>query len=262
MKNEICLFLVSFFSFSIIAQNDSVTINKPKVGVISIDKMNVVYRGVYNPISIAVPRAKLFTASGYGLKFKDGKYFIAPGQGLETIVKLDIELYDGSKILEEHKFRIKETKNPMGAINGKTCCEKCIIEMTKEELLNSKIEFKYSDDVLFDLDLSNHKITGFELKFTKNKKIYVSGDTFNKEAINTIKKSKTGSVFSINNIGYTFPGSENYLLPRLIPIKIMIVDNEIQVNYYESKEFIKDSLQNLKIQKKLVKKQLQNKSNF
>ena len=58
-----------------------------------------VYRGVLNPISIVVPQAKSFTASGIGLKIEKGKYYISPGQGLVTIIKLNIILNDGSEII-------------------------------------------------------------------------------------------------------------------------------------------------------------------
>ncbi|MBC8883654.1 hypothetical protein H9X57_10615 [Flavobacterium piscinae] len=89
------------------AQNDSVIVSKPKIGVISVDKLNVVYRGIQNPISIAVPNAKSFTVSGLGVKEENGKYFIVPGQGNEVIVTLEIILEDDSKVIEEHIFRIK-----------------------------------------------------------------------------------------------------------------------------------------------------------
>ena len=69
----------------------------------------------------------------------------------------------------------------------------------------------------------------------------------------SIKKLKKGSIFSVDDISYSFPGSENYMLPRLIPIKIMIVDKEKVINYYESKEFIKDSLKRIRIERKLIK---------
>jgi hypothetical protein len=60
-----------------LAQNDTVIVSKPKIGVISVDKLNVVYRGIANPISIAVPNAKSFKATGLGVTFNNGKYFIS-----------------------------------------------------------------------------------------------------------------------------------------------------------------------------------------
>lgn len=248
--------LVCFFCFSlsIIAQEDSVRSSESNIAVVSADNLNVVYRGVLNLISISVPNCKTFTASGIGLSRKsEGKYSLSPGQGLFSIIKLDIELNNGSKIIEEYKFRIKGIKSFLGKINDRINCEGCILEMTKEELYNATIKYGVSEDCLFDLDLSRYKINSFTIKFS-NKKVVMEGNKFNDDINKTIKKLKKGSIFLIYDIGYSFPGSDNYLLGRLVPIKIMIVEKEVEQNYYENKEFIRDSIRRMKIEKKLLKK--------
>jgi hypothetical protein len=189
MKKLFYILLISFFSFLTNAQNDSLSSTKSKIGVVSVDKLNVVYRGILNPISISVPNCKSFTAAAQGLnKLSEGKYTLVPGSGLYSIIKLDIELNNGSKITEEHKFRIKGINSPIATINGKSCSYNCILEMIKEELFDSTIEYNYSNDLLLDLDISNYKINGFTLKFSNTKKLYLSGNKFNTEAINIIKK--------------------------------------------------------------------------
>lgn len=251
------LLLFFFFSFSLnsIAQKDSVVVDKPSIAVVSADKLNVVYRGVLNPISIAVPNCKSFTASGIGLtKKSEGKYLLSPGQGLFSIIKLDIELNNGCKIIEEHKFRIKGIKSVFAKINDKINCERCILEITKDELSNSTIQFALPEDFLFDQGSSETKINSFIIKFSNNKKIVVAGNKFNSDVNNIIKKLRSGSIFVIYDIRYSFPGYENYLLPRLLPIKIMVVEEEIKQNYYESKEFIRDSIRRIKNEKKLLKR--------
>ncbi|WP_031453828.1 GldM family protein [Flavobacterium chungangense] len=251
------LLLFFFFSFALnsIAQKDSVVVDKPSIAVVSADKLNVVYRGVLNPISIAVPNCKSFTASGSGLnKNKEGKYYLSPGQGLYSIIKIDIILNDNSIISEEHKFRIKQINNPLATINEKSCYQKCILEMTRNELSNATIGFSLPQDLLFDMDFSKYKINSFIVKLPNNVKIFISGNQLNKEVLDKIKKLKKGLIFSITDIGYSFPGSENYLLPRLLPIKIMVVEEEIKENYYESKEFIRDSIRRIKNEKKLLKR--------
>jgi len=255
MIRKLLLFFLFTFSLNSIAQKDSLSIDKPKIGVVSVDKLNVVYRGVTNPISIAVSDCKSFTATGLGLtKIKEGEYSLTPGQGLTSIVKLNIELNDGSKIIEEHKFRIREIKRVSATINDKINCEKCILEMTKAELYNSTIKFGLPEDFLFDRGNSQTTINSFIVKFFK-KKVVIEGSKFDSNINNLIKKLKKGSVFTIYDINYSFPGSENYLLPRLLPIKIMIVEKEIEINYYESKEFIRDSIRRIKDEKKLLKRQ-------
>ncbi|MBF4515325.1 hypothetical protein IRZ71_03185 [Flavobacterium sp. ANB] len=253
MKIQLLVFLFCF-SLSITAQKDSTIVSKSNIAVVSADKLNVVYRGILNPISISVPNCRSFIATSSGLnKISEGKYSLSPGQGLFSIIKLDIELNNGSKITEEHKFRINGINHIFAKINDRSNCEKCILEMTKEELYNSNIQYSYPDDFLFDLNLSRYKINNFLIKFSNNKKIVIAGNSFNNNVNSKIKKLKKGAIFVIDDIGYSFPGSENYLLPRLIPIKIMIVEKEIQENYYESKEFIRDSIRRIKNEKKLLK---------
>ena len=139
--------LLLFFSLSFYGQNDTISVVKTStIGVVSADKMNVVYRGIPNPISIAVSNCKSFTATGIGLyKQSNGKYLLNPGAGLESIITLDIIQNDGSTKQEEHKFRIKNSPRLSGAINGLSC-EQCIIEMTKEGNIDTFINrrLKYS----------------------------------------------------------------------------------------------------------------------
>ena len=54
-------FLILLFSISAFAQSDS--ISRANISVVSAEKLNVVYRGIDNPIKIAVPGAKSFIAT-------------------------------------------------------------------------------------------------------------------------------------------------------------------------------------------------------
>ncbi|MDP5001239.1 MAG: hypothetical protein NWQ15_05020, partial [Flavobacterium sp.] len=95
------LFLL--ISLSIYAQ-DTIPASK---SVIALDKMNVVYRGVENPLSIAVNNAKSYVIYGDGVsKNEEGKLVIRPGYSNETKVFVEIENFDGSKVVEEHVFRV------------------------------------------------------------------------------------------------------------------------------------------------------------
>jgi hypothetical protein len=212
------LFLSCFFFCQfLLAQNDSVLVSKPKLGVISVDKLNVVYRGIGNPISIAVPNAKSFTASGLGLKEDKGKYSIAPGEGTEMIVTLEIILEDDSKVVEEHVFRIKNFPKVLGRINNRNFPD-CILLIKKEELLNAKISV-YPEDFVFDIKL---KVTNFSILLPNKKSIEVSGDSIDEDTFNQLKKFKKGSIFYIYRINYTAN------LPACFPsagvIKVQITD--------------------------------------
>ena len=57
----VCSLFVVMISLTAFSQGDTI------ISVISAEKLNVVYRGIPNPIKIAVPGAKSFVATGPGL---------------------------------------------------------------------------------------------------------------------------------------------------------------------------------------------------
>jgi hypothetical protein len=62
-----CVFLQLFITiFSANAQSDSIVL--PKKSLISLDKAKTVYRGILNPISIAVSECKSYEVIGIGVK--------------------------------------------------------------------------------------------------------------------------------------------------------------------------------------------------
>ena len=94
-------------SFAVIA--------KPNSAVISADKMNVVYRGVDNPMTISIPGIPddKINASAPGLKRQKGSKFIMnPGKGREITITANGKLPDGNLVSTKTKFRIKDLPRP------------------------------------------------------------------------------------------------------------------------------------------------------
>ena len=191
----ICCLLLSQF---LLAQSDTASVSKPKLGLISVDKLNVVYRGIRNPISIAVPNAKSFTVSGLGVSQEKGKYYISPGQGNEMIVTLEIVLEDDSKVIEEHVFRIKNIGNPLGRINNRNCKE-CIVIMQILELQNAEISV-YFEDLLTGIKLN---VSSFSIELSNKTNLEISGNKINEETYKHLKRQKNNTEFKIHNINYT-----------------------------------------------------------
>ena len=216
--------LLLFISLSFYGQNDTISFVKTStIGVVSADKMNVVYRGLPNIISIAVPNCKSFIASGDGLyKSTEGKYQLIPASGIESIITLDIILNDGSIKKEEHKFRIKNLPRLSGAINGLSSCEQCIIEMTKEELKNAiiSVDTKLS---LYGLEIKD-KVDSFDVEFSKKERILNFGNTFNEQTISKINTLKLGSIIIIDYIHWPNPIEVCRTSP--VKIKIIIVEED------------------------------------
>ena len=219
MKKFLLIFCLLLCQF-LLAQNDTASVSKPKLGVISVDKLNVVYRGIQNPISIAVPNAKSFTVSGLGVKEENGKYFIVPGQGNEVIVTLEIILEDDSKVVEEHVFRIKNLKKHIARINNKNC-QNCIVLMKKEELKDAEISF-YLEDFLYDF--LKLKVTSFDLFVSNKNKFHIEGNKITDEVYNKLIKLKKGKEILIYNIEFKQLSERKILIHPIGTIQIQISD--------------------------------------
>ena len=182
--------------------------------------MNVVYRGIQNPISIAVPNAKSSTVSGLGVKEENGKYYIVPGQGKEVIVTLEIILEDDSKVVEEHVFRIKNLKKHIARINNKNC-QNCIVLMKKEELKDAEISF-YLEDFLYDF--LKLKVTSFDLFVSNKNKFHIEGNKITDEVYNKLIKLKKGKEILIYNIEFKQLSERKILIHPIGTIQIQISD--------------------------------------
>ena len=114
MKHFIILLFITFNTF---AQSDS--ISRQNLSVVSAEKVNIVYRGINNPIKIAVPGAKSFTAMAPGLQKIDdnGNYILNTGEGKEVIVSIDAVMQDDTVKHEEKVFRIFGLSRPAARIN-------------------------------------------------------------------------------------------------------------------------------------------------
>jgi hypothetical protein len=189
------LFLL--FSLSIFAQ-DTIPATK---SVIALDKMNVVYRGVENPISIAVNNVKSYVIYGNGVsKKEDGKYVLRPGSGNETKVFVEIENFDGSKIVEEHVFRVLPFGPHYFTINEIKDEGNLIFFI--EDLKNAKIEAKIKD-FLFPINL---EVKGYDIKFPRNKTITIEGYLFTDEVYELLKKTRKNDIIIISNIRWKRDG--------------------------------------------------------
>ena len=79
--------------------------------------MNVVYRGVDNPITISIPGIadNKVNASAPGLKrVRGSKYSLSPKSGREVKINVTGTLPDGKKVSSISSFRIKDIPKPSG----------------------------------------------------------------------------------------------------------------------------------------------------
>ncbi|MGH2665279.1 hypothetical protein [Flavobacterium sp.] len=219
-RSYYCLFFF-LLHFSLLAQDDSIISPKQKLSVVSAERMNIVYRGVSNPINIAVSNAKSFTATGDGLLFKNGKYTLKPGIGSEVKISLDILLNDNSKIIEEHVFKIKGLPALIGLIQGNNCLD-CLVGMPKKDFKNAKISTKMENFMFVESDSEFFEVKSFDVKFLEGKIISVEGNRISNEVFSEISKLKKGDIFEIAITDYGF--YTHALKRKVYPIRIIISD--------------------------------------
>jgi gliding motility-associated protein GldM len=128
----------------------SYTVAEPNV-VVSPAKMNVLYRGVLNPIDVSaagIPDNKVQISVSNGvLSRESGKYMINPGEGVSCEVSVTAEIDGEKRSMGKKIFRVKSVPKPvpeMDGIQGKTA--------TRQQLLSSQgIRAIMPPDFDFDL---------------------------------------------------------------------------------------------------------------
>ena len=205
------LFIICFHSYA----QDTIPAAK---SVVALDKMNVVYRGVENPISIAVNNAKSYVISGKGvLKKEDGSYVLLPGSGNETKIFVEIENFDGSKVVEEHVFRVLNIPMHQTTINGDYSTFRSSLEFKIEELIDAEIGVKFIDCFFITCEVSQ-----FNLKVGSYPTIFIIGNKITPEALELIKKARKKDIILINQIKGKYSGFDGFIKnPRPIAFKII-----------------------------------------
>ncbi len=173
------------------------TVSKPNAATISADKMNVVYRGVKNPMTISfagVPDNKV-SARATGLsRVRGSKYVmnVTTVKGREVTINVTGTLPDGQRVSDNAKFRIKDLPKPTGTVRG----EDGSVKMQRAGLEKSTVGAKF-DDFDFELPL---KVTSFKFKVPGQPTINVSGSRLNGRAKAALRKAKRGSGVQIFDI--------------------------------------------------------------
>lgn len=198
------------------------TITKPNSAVISADKMNVVYRGVDNPMTISIPGIpdNKVSASAAGLtKGSGSKYMMRPGQGRTVSINASGTLPDGQKISTNSEFRIKDIPRPIGSIRGETGDGGCV-RMQRQGLEISSVGAALED---FDFDLAL-SVTGFSFKVSGQPTVVVSGNKLNSNAKSALGRAKRGETVQIFDINATISGNSGYKLKKISPICIELTN--------------------------------------
>lgn len=198
-----------------------VVVPRPNSATISADKMNVVYRGVENPmtISFAGIADNKVQASGTGLKPVGGagKYVMNPGTGSEVTINVTGTLDDGSKVSDRKTFRIKDIPAPTGVIAGQTG----VVKLPKRNVEIGTVSAKL-DDFVFDLPIV---VTSFKMRVPGQPTISVVGTKMNAQAKSAISKARRGDNITIFDIKAKIQGNSKYNLKNVSPVIVEVTSN-------------------------------------
>lgn len=191
-----------------------VVVPRPNSANISADKMNVVYRGLPNPMTVSfagIAEDKV-TASAPGLtSVGKGKYNLNPGSGTEVTVTATGKLPDGKTVSDKKVFRIKNIPAPIGAIGG----EMGVIKGQKSRLEVSQISAKLPD-FLYDL---NFQVTQFTFKVQGQPAVIVNGDRVNAQCKAAMARAGRGDQVTISDIKTKIVGvTANVMTGKTAPV--------------------------------------------
>jgi gliding motility-associated protein GldM len=200
-------------------KNTFSTIAKPNAALIAADKMNVVYRGVANPMSITIPGIpnNKVSASAPGLSKRSGsQYVMNPGKGRTVTITASGTLPDGQRVSSKSEFRIKDIPRPAGSIRGETGTAK----MPRRNLEIATVGALLED---FDFDL-NLAISGFKFKVPGQPTVVVKGNKLNARAKSALKRAKRGDALQIFDIEAYITNNKSYKLKKVSPVLVELTN--------------------------------------
>lgn len=191
----------------------------PSVAV-SPDKMNVLYVGLDNPVSISAagvaPSQLVITASGCKANIKpagNGKYTINAGEKGDCFVTVSAKQADGSLRQQgpPMKFRVKMVPNPVARIGGKDANGS--LDFKQKDL--NKIGAVAASLPNFEFENVNFNVVSYTLIIPDSKNQLKSFDMTTANLTPQIKSMitslKSGSKFFVENIKAVGPGGQRNL---------------------------------------------------
>jgi hypothetical protein len=211
----------SLLANQLIARDTNPTVN-PNEAVLSVaaDRMNVLYMGIDNPISVALSgvSADQVSASSRDVRLTTigkGKYIARAFRPGIAIIFIEAPNYR-----QEVKFRVKPIPDPIAVLGAVGIREGFISESALKEIkgLESKL-------FGFDMDVACN-ILGFSLiyieKGTDNVRQSTNpGENFNDATLKFIQNAKIGDQYIFDNIRVKCPGDEQSRKINNIAIKVV-----------------------------------------
>jgi hypothetical protein len=182
--------------------------------VVSADKMNVLFRGIDNPVSIAVPgisvdRIRVSITNGT-ITGNNGKYTVRVNQGPETSIDVSTETQTGEiRKAGSYTFRVHDIQVPTLRLGSYNPDLKCMY-ISKKDLLKNPTVTAVSElppDCAFRVD-------SFTLTFVLRGDLVSLKSTdnnFTKEMVDDIGMLEKGNKIVIEEVSVSGPGGSRVL---------------------------------------------------
>ncbi|MFV0530258.1 MAG: gliding motility protein GldM [Flavobacteriales bacterium] len=184
-------------------------------GAVTADKMNVVYRGLDNPMSATMSGAKdgtiKLTASTGSLSSRGGgKYMYKPGSGETVTFTISGTTPKGKTVTEKVTYRIKNVPKPQGMVRGESA-----LALPASSIGKVTVEAGFPN-FLFDIKTN---VTSFKVKVPGKLTMNCSGNRMSEEAKASFAKLRRGETVQIFDIKATSTVPIKDATPIVITVK-------------------------------------------
>jgi gliding motility-associated protein GldM len=201
-------------TYNVIAGPQEVKLEKGLL--LSADKMNVMYRGLENPVSgsiLGADNSKLSLSAPGALvrSTGPGKWIVKPQAG--NVVKLTLSGRDpsGKAVSQVFEYRIKNVPPPQGQMRGQN-----VLTMPAQSIQNQSVQAAIPD---FDFPVT-FTVTEFMVRVPGRAAMLVKGSSL-QDAAGLLKNVRSGDDVSIIEIKATAQGLEGPI-KRITPIIIHV----------------------------------------
>ena len=187
-----------------------------KGALVTADKMNVLYRGLPNPISGSILGADMsgvsLSAPGASVSGSGGKWTVTPGGGNTVTLTISGRDSKGGTVSQAFPFRIKSVPPPVGQIQGNY-----IVSMPASSIVNQKVSVVMPD---FDFPV-NFTVNSFMFRVPGKAGMLVQGNSLSAVG-NLTKGLRNGDIAYVYNINATASGLGGQTLKQIPPVVINV----------------------------------------
>lgn len=187
----------------------------PFTGVITADKMNVLYVGVDNPLSSTVSgvQPSTISLSGPGVRsLGNGKGTIRPSSVGNITLTVSGKTSEGKPVSKQQVFRVKGLPRPEAVSRGRS-----VLSVPASSLSRLSIDARMPSDFGFDISV---RVTGFTVKVPGKPSQTISGNSL--ESASSVKSAKPGTTVTVFDIktaasgGAPVPSASNNVLIEVL----------------------------------------------